>query len=192
MSDKYLIPIHPEISLECSIKQFNDFDKMQLLLAAIKTDHDNRTNKDIVNKYMDELEKLSINAKIPHYVGMLEYLAVIQRSMYYSNIQRLLKVFDRKQLLFIHIEDLNTNLYHTLIKICKFIEYDVDKGMLKKICDEKNRHQTNKAFIQINVTEKEKMELYEIFKDENEKLFKFLGRDLGWIMIMNLSSKIRI
>ena len=139
-----------------------------------------RNNKDTVNKYLDELERLDINDRLPDYVPMLWCVPIIQRSMYYSNIQRLLKVFDRKQLLIIDVQDFNTNLYHTLIKICQFIEYDVDNNLLNKICDEKSKHQANKTLIKVNMTEKEKLELYQIFKDENEKLFEFLGKDLGW------------
>ena len=139
-----------------------------------------RNNKDIVNKYLNELERLDINDRLPDYVPMLWCVPIIQRSMYYSNIQRLLKVFDRKQLLIIDVEDFNTNLFDSLTKICEFIEYDVDNNLLNKICDEMSKHQANKAPVKVSMSEKEKLELHQIFKDENGKLFEFLGRDLGW------------
>ena len=94
----------------------------------------------------------------------------------------LLKKYNKNQLLIINVEDLNSNLYNTLIKICKFIDYDIDKTILSKICDSKKKttNHANKALLKIKVTKKEKFELYKIYKEENEKLFKFIGRDLGW------------
>ena len=140
-------------------------------------------NKDIVNKHLDELEKLDINHKLSQYLdtlAMLWMLPIIQRSMYYSNIQRLLKLFERKQLLIINVEDLNRNLKQTLKKICKFIEYDVDENLLNQLCNQKKQQHANKALINVEMSEKEKLLLYEIFKEENKKLFEFLGQDLGW------------
>lgn len=157
-----------------------DYKRMDNHLTITESIEWYRNNKDIVNEYLDKLERLDINDTLPEYVPMLWCLPIIQRSLYFSNIQRLLKVFKREQLLIIDVEDFNSNLYGTLTQICKFIEYDVDKNLLKKICDEKGKHRANKAPITVNMTEKEKLELHEIFKDENEKLFKFLGRDLGW------------
>ena len=38
----------------------------------------------------------------------------------------------------------------------------------------------NSALIKVEMTKKEEIVLKHIFKEENKKLFKFLGKDLGW------------
>eukprot|EP01084_Bolivina_argentea_P312137 540375_1 len=84
-------------------------------------------NDEIVNKYLDAMQKVDINDKVPDISPMLWEMPLIHRSMYYTNIQRLLQTFKREQVLIVDIEELNNNLYETLTKICKFINLNVNK-----------------------------------------------------------------
>eukprot|EP01083_Nonionella_stella_P073082 197369_1 len=139
-------------------------------------------NDEMVRTYLDAQEQVGVEESVPHYVPMMLELPMIHRSMYYRNIKRLLKTFDREQILVVDVEELNANMCATLAKICDFIDLDVDQTDLVRFCDEK-KHTTpchNKSIKQVEITEKERNELYQIFEPQNEKLFEWLGKDLGW------------
>eukprot|EP01083_Nonionella_stella_P141097 434100_1 len=67
-------------------------------------------NDEMVQRYLDAQEKVGVEESVPHYVPMLLGLPLIHRSLYFKNIKRILKTFDREQILVIHLEELNTNM----------------------------------------------------------------------------------
>eukprot|EP01083_Nonionella_stella_P141096 434099_1 len=67
-------------------------------------------NDEMMQRYLDAQEKVGVEESVPHYVPMLLDLPLIHRGLYYKNIKRILKTFDREQILVIHLEELNTNM----------------------------------------------------------------------------------
>ena len=87
---------------------------------------------------------------------------------YIEHILNWKKYFDDKQLLVINYDDIN--LINTKKKMCSFINIPFENNQLKKL-----------SLVPKNKIPSEvEQSLYEYFKPYNEKLFDYLGKDLGW------------
>lgn len=117
-----------------------------------------------------------------------------QQSIYYKNIQRLIKNtgVKKENTLIFDIDTFNDNLNENLHKICQFLGVSQDivgenamnkiQQRIYNVCkkDKNIKENVSGHGTKIRLTKEQKSKLFQIFKHENQKLFDFVGRDFGW------------
>lgn len=94
--------------------------------------------------------------------------------MYFDQLTHLHKYFDKKQIFITTQDDLKTDTQNVLNKIFNFLNInhfniDINKQRNKNKYDEKP-------------SQKNLQQLYQIYKEPNQKLFNFLGYEINsWI-----------
>lgn len=137
-----------------------------------------------MNEIGEKLKNLGVEDRMPKGYQFYDRYASIQRGYYYENIQWWLKKFDKSQFLILDITELNDP--NILFKITEFLEARNDKETIEKI----KRKSEKVVKMRKNVTnDKSAVEcvdaetvqkLQKLYYKENQKLFDFIGRDLGW------------
>lgn len=100
-------------------------------------------------------------------------LSYKSRGLYLTQLKKYFDLFDSKNILVINSNDLFSDPISTVRRVCQFLEVD---DMVRNIDVSPKNVGSNKS----KVSEDVYSYLNSFFRDENKKLFDFLGEDFGW------------
>ncbi|ETO16608.1 sulfotransferase [Reticulomyxa filosa] len=104
---------------------------------------------------------------------------------YIEHLERFEAQFGRDNILVIDFEDIKNNIDKVWSELCHFL--DISSKEMSQISDEKKEKKLHlnvgPSSIYYQPSDQELVQMASYYKPWNERLFKWLGKDLGWLQV---------